>query len=283
VVVKEHYKPKEIDQLNNLIMLIMTVKANIKKGLLVKGILLIILILSVISIVIFSNIKLTDYQFKKKISLLSINPSPQVWAHARNSMVSFEQAIVDGAKGIEIDVHYDSSLFKFVISHDHPYQTHNGNLLFLEELLEKIPFKGYYWIDLKNLSKENLEDVTKKFKYLIKKYQKHDNLFVESWVKREISKLSNNGIQTIYWIDVKHPPGSFDHLREMHIARELIVNSNFYAISGPYEVFQQYRSDIFSSFPLFVFTVNDRKVLEEFKSNIRVKVILTDKPSFYNL
>ena len=82
---------------------------------------------------------------------------------------------------------------------------------------------------------------------------------------------------------MKHPPGSFDHLREMHIARELIVNSNFYAISGPYEVFQQYRSDIFSSFPLFVFTVNDRKVLEEFKSNIRVKVILTDKPSFYNL
>ena len=71
MVVKEHYKPKEIDQLNNLIMLIMTVKANIKKGLLIKGILLIILILSVISIVIFSNIKLTDYQFKKKISLLS--------------------------------------------------------------------------------------------------------------------------------------------------------------------------------------------------------------------
>ena len=68
MVVKEHYKPKEIDQLNNLIMLIMTVKANIKKGLLIKGILLIILILSVISIVIFSNIKLTDYQFKKKIS-----------------------------------------------------------------------------------------------------------------------------------------------------------------------------------------------------------------------
>ena len=241
-----------------------------------------LLLLACIMITQLVNFPLKEYQVKNKISPLSLKPSPQVWAHARNSILSFERAVFDGAKGIEFDSHYDSSLFKFVISHDLPYQTHKGKLFFLEEVFEKVPFTGYYWLDLKNLSEENLEDVAKRLKYLLKKYQKEKYLFVESWQKNEISELSKSSIQTIYWISLKHPPGSFDHLQELHRTRELIVNSNFYAISGPYKVFKRYKPDLFDRFPLFVFTVNNKKMLEDFKSNSRVKVILTDKPSFFN-
>ena len=107
------------------------------------------------------------------------------------------------------------------------------------------------------------------------------SVFVESWHWKEISELSHRDIQTIYWIGLKHPPSSVDHFEELYMTRKWIAKSNFYAISGTFELFQRYKPDLFDGFPIFVFTINDPEVLEVFKSNWRVKVILTDEPSFY--
>jgi len=52
-----------------------------------------------------------------------------------NSIESVTLAFDRGAKGVEVDVFYDSELALFIASHDRPYHLQNGKLLSLRELL----------------------------------------------------------------------------------------------------------------------------------------------------
>ena len=223
-----------------------------------------------------------------KTSSLKLADTPQIWAHrgfhrgvSSNSLEAFEKAFKLGVKGIELDAQYDSSLDKFVISHDKPYKRHDGKLLFLHEVFERFGQAVYYWVDLKNLSMSNVDPVTDRIKRLLNQHSLQKFVFIESWHKNELSILSRRDLQTIYWIGLHYEPGTLQHLRELHQIRSMIIRSNFYAISGDYRTFQNYSPDILGDFPRFVFTINDPAVLKEFKQNPRVKVILTDVPEYY--
>jgi glycerophosphoryl diester phosphodiesterase len=68
-----------------------------------------------------------------------------------NSIESVTLAFDRGAKGVEVDVFYDSELAMFIASHDRPYHLQNGRLLSLRELLAAVGQRGEFWLDWKKL------------------------------------------------------------------------------------------------------------------------------------
>jgi len=68
-----------------------------------------------------------------------------------NSIESVSLAFDRGAKGVEVDVFYDSELAMFISSHDRPYHLQNGKLLSLRELLAAVGQRGEFWLDWKKL------------------------------------------------------------------------------------------------------------------------------------
>lgn len=68
-----------------------------------------------------------------------------------NSIESVTLAFDRGAKGVEVDVFYDSELALFIASHDRPYHLQNGKLLSLRELLAAVGQRGEFWLDWKKL------------------------------------------------------------------------------------------------------------------------------------
>lgn len=228
-----------------------------------------------------------DYRFAVETEPFGLDPTPTVWAHmgnheasSPNSLAAFKNAYLKGAKGVEMDVHFDRKLNRFVVSHDFPYRRHNGKLLFVEDVFElELPL--YYWLDYKNLSFDHLPDASKRARYLLDTYGLNDRVFFESWHAKELAEFSRHGFQSVYWIRLDHPKGSLKHHIEVHKIKALIVHSEIIAISGEYQTFLKYPTDIFKGFPVFVFTINSQSILTQFIKDPYVKVILTDKPALY--
>jgi glycerophosphoryl diester phosphodiesterase len=250
-----------------------------------------ILFVLLLSAIVFLALAAYTYRYlavRYYPSKLFLKDAPQIWAHRgyhkgiqENSLEAFKMAFQTGVKGIELDTHYDKSLDRFVVSHDAPYQKHKGKLLFLENLFQAFGNTGYYWVDLKNLSLENREEVSLRMRILLDKFELDEHVFIESWRGDPLSELSNQGFQTLYWINLNHEEGTLDHLGELHRRRGMLIKSNFTALSGDYRTFLRYPPDVLDNYPLFVFTINDPAILERFRTNPRVKVILTDEPYFY--
>ncbi len=226
-------------------------------------------------------------RFSNKIPKSPIANTPQVWAHkgyhkgvTPNSLKAVQKAHESGVDGIEIDVHFDLELNRFVVSHNKPYRKHNGRLLFLEDVF-KTSFKGYYWLDFKNISEDNLSAAANRAKLLINRFELKGRLFFESWHRKEISVFSNMGFQTLYWMSLEYETGSFKHFQEVFAIKSLVVKSNFVALSGNYENFLKYSTGTFEGFPIFLFTLNDKKLINKFFEDQNVKVILTDNPDCY--
>ena len=225
---------------------------------------------------------------RSKTSTLSLENTPQVWAHkgyhkgiTGNTIAAYKKAFEVGARGIELDTHFDTNLGKFVISHDFPYRRHEGKLLYLDDVFAALGKAGYFWLDFKNLSSDNLEPAAAKMEELLDRYDLRKLVFIESWHKEDISRLSTMGFQTLFWIGPSHEPGSLDHLLELHKIRSIIIRSNFSAVSGNFETLGRYADDLLNDFPVFLFTVNKQLDIEKISKNPRVKVILTDNPEFY--
>jgi hypothetical protein len=78
----------------------------------------------------------------------------------QNTVRSVRKAFDRGARGVEIDFHYDPDRNDFFVSHDYPqidaqghrvYTKAEGRELPLEELMRETAADHYYWYDYKNL------------------------------------------------------------------------------------------------------------------------------------
>lgn len=76
-----------------------------------------------------------------------------------NSIESVALAFDRGAKGVEVDVFYDTQLATFVVSHDRPYHLQDGRLLSLRELLAAVGERGAFWLDWKKLGHLDTEAI----------------------------------------------------------------------------------------------------------------------------
>lgn len=128
-------------------------------------------------------------QFRKKI-----------WAHRVNSIGALMEA--KGLfPGVEFDVNYDSKKKVFSIYHKPAPVTG----LILEEYLEAIrdkPEMGL-WMDLKNVSRDNLGDIVKRLEYLDRIYGIRERLIVETSpdsIFKELSHLSQKGFYRSYYL-----------------------------------------------------------------------------------
>ncbi len=235
-----------------------------------------------------SNFAITAYRFNTKKSLLTLESKSQVWAHRgrhdkfpENSMAAFKHAFESGACGIELDVHFDIKMNRFVVSHDYPYQKIDGKLLSLESVFKQFGKSGFYWVDFKKLKIDNLNPSIVRMKYLLKKYDLQKYVFVESLKSELISKISQSGIQSIYWMKINTPKKSLKYFQNMHYFHKITADSNFSAISAPFKIAEYIGFDNYGQFPLFLFTVNDPQKMAYYKSLPNVQVILTDNPSLY--
>jgi hypothetical protein len=224
---------------------------------------------------------------KYKTSTLDLENTPQIWAHRgyrkglpENSLDAFRKAFEVGATGVELDAHFDQVRDRFLITHDAPHKIQKTQLISLADVFKSLGKAGYYWIDLKNLSTENLEQVSGRLRHLLDKHDLKKLVFIESQNGDNLSQLSKRGFQTIFWLAYNWEPGSLTHLGELHRRRGVLLKSDFSAISCSYATFVKY-ADTMANYPVFIFTVNQRADLEKFRQNSRIKVILTNNDAFY--
>ncbi len=174
-------------------------------------------LLCVIGLAVVSYFSVTayvNYQLERRTEHQAYNSCQKVWSARgvyaawkdQNSIKSVRQALSMGAAGIEIDLHYDTVMRKFIISHDLPYNLKDGKLLSLKALLDAVGDRGYYWLDHKNmrwLSRAQSRDAIARLNEITTRGDLKSRIYVEGSDPLNLSLYRQAGFHTIF--DV-HPP-----------------------------------------------------------------------------
>lgn len=217
----------------------------------------------------------------------------KVWAHrgfakikAGNSIPAFEQAFALGAKGVELDIHYDAQQDRFVISHNYPYDLKDGKLLFLDEVFVAVGQQGYFWIDFKNLqhmSRSEAESVAPKLIALLTKYNLQHKIIVESKSAGNLTAFSQRGIATSYWLGgVNRQTGTVARLGKIFSYKLRFLRGHFSAISIDAENFTPEMQSAFSNVPVHLFTLDDPNEILRYQAIKNIRIILSNE-NFYQL
>ncbi|NOR51114.1 MAG: hypothetical protein GQ470_00700, partial [Gammaproteobacteria bacterium] len=122
-----------------------------------------LLLLTGLSVVAyFSVTTYVNYQLDQRSDYRAYDSCHKVWSArglyqtgvengvVENSIESVARAFAKGAGGVEIDVHYDVAMKKFIVSHGYRYREQKRPLLTLKEIFDAVGNEGYYWLDYKN-------------------------------------------------------------------------------------------------------------------------------------
>lgn len=198
--------------------------------------------------------------------------SPHIWAHRVNTLERFDAAIKAEVRGIEVDVFFDSTSNKFYVCHDFPCPK---NSLTLKNILESLPLKTYIWIDFKNLTLSNAQ---KSLNHLASILQASDKEFsqviVESRNAFALSSFRDKKLLTALWPDLSTKSSIF-YLRLLFYKAIMWVYK-FDFISAYYTAYEEMNKAYFKSWPTLVFTINDDKIIDDFKNYKNINAILTD-------
>jgi len=146
-----------------------------------------------------------------------INDCHKIWSSRgiynskkeQNSIESFQRAINSGYIGFEVDFYYDTTLDRFVISHDRPkkgkdgklhYSLKDGKLFTLEELFTKLGKGHYFWLDYKNLDRLDSKDSKKAIQRLETISKINDikpRLYLEGCNPFKLSYYEKKGFKTL--------------------------------------------------------------------------------------
>jgi glycerophosphoryl diester phosphodiesterase len=215
----------------------------------------------------------------------------KTWSHAgytkdtnfkKNTINAFDNAIVvNHVKGLELDVIYDIKMKKFVVSHDFPYQKHNGELLLLDSVLKKYKNTIKYWLDFKNLMVLNKKETTESCENLIhllkNKSVKQNNILIESENRENLSHYTDNSFYKSLWI-VPYKSRYRSILRD-YIYKFYYITGEFSSISMPYKYYPRVESHL-NNIPINLWTINDPEIFEMYLKNKKVKIILSDQNWF---
>jgi glycerophosphoryl diester phosphodiesterase len=242
-------------------------------------------LLIVLSLVLYVNIS---------FSRLKVNPfyndCRKVWGHAGysreygvNSLPGYKQAFDLGAKGVELDVHYDPDLDRFIVSHDFPYKRIDGKLLRLEDVLNELGNRGYFWLDFKNLKhigKKEAAKAARRLSDLIERYHVKDRVIVESKDAINLTVLSRAGIPTSYWVNVNRNKEGFSTRLRVFGFKAMFLYGRFSAVSMDHRNYTPYLQETFKNLPVHLFTINREEEILEHLYWENVKVILSDENFF---
>lgn len=200
----------------------------------------------------------------------------KLWLHrVKNSkeVISFQEEF----NGYELDVVFEKDKGVFDLRHnvEDPFTSYTLRQ-FLSEL-EDIDQK-YFWIDFKNLNRENLEQSTLTLEKLVTEYHLKNNVIVESWNWRELLQLSAAGFYVSYWAPA--PTKVEEEAVAVRNIKEVLNEGSINALSGDYKSFSFFQK-YFSDCNIHLWTnglksEEDKKIINSLSKKEFVKVILVD-------
>jgi hypothetical protein len=161
----------------------------------------IILALSLTVIVFFGVLFMKNrWDYQKKVMLSStqggFNYGPsKLWKHR----VQLEE--IDSVKkcysGLEVDVVFERGVFDLRYAVNKPSRNNS-----LEDLFYRLRLDSSmrYWLDFRNLTKENIVEVSDSLVKLLDKYQVTNRVIIESRAPDMLNELSKKGVFTSYWL-----------------------------------------------------------------------------------
>ncbi len=219
--------------------------------------------------------------------------SEKVWAHRgylgvdkslpENSISAFRSAANEGAKGIELDIFYDADLSDFIVSHDKPYQRHNGQLLTVVDVVSEFGDSLYYWFDFKNLRylpSHQIPAVAASLSRLLTDADVKNKVLIESQNPEALAPFASTGIQTSYWIGLNPSGSAISYWYELLKIRYRLQRYGVHAVSMEHQSFDQRLFSLLPTSEVYVFTVNDVARIETLAREARVRVILSDENYF---
>jgi glycerophosphoryl diester phosphodiesterase len=209
----------------------------------------------------------------------------------QNSLKSLKRAFDEGALGAEIDLHYDTEMKKFIISHDHPHKDKNGKLVYalkegklltLEKVFQTFPSKNYFWLDYKNLGKLNdkeTADAIARLKEITEKNALRERVYIEGTHPLKLAEYTQAGFKTIF--DIQPLP-------EKYFTTTLVINAYKFAYAkGDFTVmgmhyghldapvYAEKTQELLGDIPVFLYHVpDDAALLKKLVKNPQVRVLL---------
>ena len=225
-----------------------------------------------ILIAIFSYLGFFFYPSSKISSTGFYNLNDKLWAH-RVLNLSEINKLSKQFPGFELDVFYNKKLNQFDVKHHGNYSE-----LSLDEYFSNCQeFNLKYWIDFKNLNKNNVTDAVSLLDTLTSKYSIKADVIIESKKIELLSILKNHGFSISYWLP------DFHVIKSIFQIKNTVKNIEKFkpdAISMPHSSVSFYSNKI-PNYPIHSWT-NDM-ISEEDKDKIKrllkrenVKVVLTD-------
>jgi len=216
----------------------------------------------------------------------------KVWGHRgyfknyeMNSLEGFQQAFDMGARGVELDVHYDTERNRFVVAHDLPEESFGTDVLQLEEVFAKLGERGFFWLDIKNLGGMRaslVKNVADLMLDLLTRYSLKEKVIVESKVSQKLAAFSKRGIFTSYWITPGRNNGFLAARLKLFRFKVGFLRGGFSAVSMNYLNFTPDIQKKFANVSVHLFTINGQDHISEYLNMSNVKIILSDD-NFYTL
>ncbi|MBR5983589.1 MAG: acyltransferase [Bacteroidales bacterium] len=126
-------------------------------------------------------------------------PESKVWAHKVNDTTSALEKSKKFA-GLELDAIYSDYQNKIFVGHDIEDTANNLQIEDWFNYVENPSQKGF-WIDIKNLNRQNAEPISNKLLGIMDKHNMTDNLFVESPDVDALKAIKHYGLRVILWTE----------------------------------------------------------------------------------
>lgn len=152
-----------------------------------------------ISLAIFLLFSCKEQSFDKR----NFNyPETKIWKHGVYS--KWEAKELEGVfDGLEVDVIYSPEKNNIYVGRIVADTSKNQTLDDWMSILQN-PEKMSFWIDFKNLSRENANAALDVFDLITKKYNIHDNCFIESQDIETLKIVKERNYFTILWVENLH-------------------------------------------------------------------------------
>lgn len=214
----------------------------------------------------------------------------KAWAHGGfpktptdNPITAFQNALENGAPGIELDIVYDPETKHFLVTGMAP-QPENETLR-LQTVLSKLGEKTHYWLSFKNLADLDFADAAKAAQFItamVTKYSSRPLVMVESTSAAYLGLFKNRGIHTTLLTSFDPKSSWLMHQFETLKLKYLLGKNGITAASFAPEQFDPVLANQLPHTDIYLLTTNQLAKVREFAASSNVKIILTDK-DFYRL
>ncbi len=217
----------------------------------------------------------------------------KVWGHRghpeppdipENTIASYRRAFDLGAPGVEMDVRYDPQRGEYFIGrYDRGQEPPPGQRLLLQQVLEAVGQRGYFWLDIKTiryLSPDQARQAAHDLAALLDAYGARDRAIVESDRPENLAYFARAGLHTSYWIfnidEDAFPRTPWGLWWALVQVKENYIRGGFSAISMDRRFYTPMVAWMLYGARVHLFTVDDEASLRALVRRPQVRVILTN-------